>query len=79
MAEGSGNPGMIIVWVAAAVLVLLVVLSFTGDGTWMGGMGMGWMMGGGVLLLLAAFWAAYRYGRMEAKVERLEKDAEKKA
>lgn len=71
MAEA--RPGQVLAWAVAAVLVVLFLMSFTMDGTWMGGMGMGWMMGGGVLLLALALYVAYRFGRMEQKVEDLDK------
>ncbi|MFA5943103.1 MAG: hypothetical protein WC876_01415 [Candidatus Thermoplasmatota archaeon] len=64
--------GQIIAWVAAGLLVAVLAMSFTGNGTWMGGIGMGWMMAVPLLLLALAIWAAYRYGRMEAKVEQAE-------
>jgi hypothetical protein len=60
-------------WVCAALLVLLLLLSVMGDGTWMGGLGMGWMMAVPVVLLGALVYFAYRYGRMEKAVEDLER------
>lgn len=63
------KPGFVAAWVIAAALVLLLVTSFSMGGTFMGGFGMGWMMGGGVLLLVLAIYVAYRFGRLEQKVE----------
>ena len=59
----------IVAWAIAALLVVLLLVSFSSDGTWMGGMGMGWMMGGGIVLLGLALYVAYRFGRLEQKVE----------
>lgn len=65
--------GQVLAWAIAAALVLLLVGSFSMNGTWMGGMGMGWMMGGGILLLGLAIYFAYRFGRMEEKVDNLQR------
>ena len=67
------NNGLVWVWVAAAVLVLLFSMSMTGNGTWMGGWAMGWMMVVPLLLLGLAINFAYRYGRMAEKVDAKEK------
>ena len=64
-------------WVCTALLAILLALSATGDGTWMGGIGMGWMMAVPVLLLLGALYFAYRYGRLEKAVEQLEQSERK--
>lgn len=63
------KPGLAVAWAVAAVLVVFLALSFSMGGTFMGGMAMGWMMGGGVLLLVLALYVAYRFGRLEQKVE----------
>lgn len=63
------KPGLVLAWVLAGILVLGFALSMSMDGTWMGGMGMGWMMGFGLLLLVGAVYVAYRFGRLEQKVD----------
>ncbi|HJQ93371.1 MAG TPA: hypothetical protein VJ874_03685 [Candidatus Thermoplasmatota archaeon] len=62
-----------ILWSCAAVLLLLFGLSMRGDGTWMGGIGMGWMMAVPLIIVAVAIYFAYRYGRMEQQVEHLER------
>ena len=61
--------GQVVAWAIAALLIIVLVMSFTMNGTWMGGMGMGGMMGGGVVLIALAIYVAYRFGRLEQKVE----------
>lgn len=61
-----------IIWACAGVLLLLFGLSMMGNGTGMGGIGMGWMMAAPVLVLGLAIFFAYRYGRMSERVDRLE-------
>lgn len=65
--------GQVWMWVIAGVLVLLLALSFTGNGTMFGGMSMGGMMFGGVFLLALALYVAYRFGRLEQQVEEARK------
>lgn len=71
MAEA--RTGQVLAWVVAAVLVILLFMSFSMRGTWVGGMGMGWMMGFGVILLGLAIYIAYRFGRLEEKVDTLQR------
>ena len=61
----------LILWACAGVLLLLFGLSMAGNGTWMGGIGMGWMMAVPVLVLGLAIYFAYRYGRMSEQVDQL--------
>lgn len=67
----ASRNAMVLFWVCVGVLVLLFGTSMSGTGTWMGGIGMGWMMGIPVLLLAGAVWFAYSYGRMSQKVDEL--------
>ena len=59
----------LILWICAAVVLLLFGLSMTGDGTFMGGFAMGWMMAVPLLVLGVAGYFAYKYGRMAERVE----------
>lgn len=68
----DAKTGQVMAWLVAALFVVLLVMSFSMNGTWMGGMGMAWMMGGGVILLALAVYFAYPFGRMEQKLEDLE-------
>lgn len=68
MPEARG-PGLVAAWVVAGVLLLLFLGSYSMSGTWMGGVGMGWMMVAGILLLGAAGYVAYRFGRLQQKAE----------
>lgn len=61
-----------ILWACAGVLLLLLGLSMAANGTWMGGLGMGWMMAVPLLVLGLAIFFAYRYGRMSERVDQLE-------
>jgi heme/copper-type cytochrome/quinol oxidase subunit 2 len=58
-----------ILWGCAAVLLLLFAFSMMGDGTWMGGIAMGWMMAVPLVVLGIAVYFAYKYGRMAERVE----------
>lgn len=58
-----------VLWVCAAVALLAFGLSMGGNGTWMGGIGMGWMMAVPVLAVVVAVVFAYRYGRMSERVD----------
>ena len=61
-----------VLWACAAVGLLAFGLSLTGNGTWMGGIGMGWMMAVPLVAVVVALTFAYRYGRMSERVDRLD-------
>jgi uncharacterized membrane protein len=60
---------VIILWICAAVLILFFGMSMSMDGTFMGGMNMGWMMAIPLLVLGVAIYFAYRYGRMAERID----------
>ena len=66
-----------VVWIFTALLVILFVLSVMGDGTWMSGIAMGWMMAVPALLFAGALYFAYRYGRMLERAEHAEPQPKK--
>lgn len=74
MAEARMKAGHVLAWAAAGLLVVLLFLSFTGNGTFMGGVGMGGVMAVPVLLVLAAVFLAYRYGRLDEKAQQLQRE-----
>ena len=63
--------GKVLAWVLTSILVALFISSLSMNGTWMGGVGMGSMMIAGAVLLALAVFVAYRFGRLERKVEDL--------
>ena len=65
----DARTGQVVAWTAAGLLLLLLVFSLTGYGTWMGGVGMGGMMFVPLLLLAVVVYVAYRFGRLEGRLD----------